>query len=293
MNRFNIIFRKYILFWALAAMVVGYLAGRYNPYRVYMLRVLITPLLFIMIFIMIFPTNLRSLLKLKYYTLPMIISFILFLISPFLAYLVSGVIPQDFRFLRTGIIISSTVPPEAMLSAWTGFLEGDILLSLIIQSFTFIMWILLVPFGLSLFFGNSSGFALMTVVKNLFFLIVIPFIIAGFLKKVFKEYLTADVLERLKPTLSSISGLIEIFVILISVGLSSEIIAKNPIIILWGFFTSVFYYALTFIIALYLTRLFRLEYHTSIPLVYENATKNLPIAMAVAISSFQNQTVLG
>ncbi len=293
MRRFNLIVRKYILLWALLAMIVGYLAGRYNHPRVESLKFLVTPLLFMMIFIMVFPTSLSSLKKLRFYMYPMIVSFGLFIISPFLANLISNIIPDNFQYLKTGIIISSTVPPDAMLSAWTGFLEGDILLTLIIQSFTFVVWIFLVPFGFSLFFGKSSYFSLLELIKNLFFMIVIPFLLAGFLKRIFKRYLTKEHLNRVKPTLSTASGIIEIFVILISVALGADIITKNPVIIMWGFFTASFYYAVCFIVSIYITRVLKFKYEIAIPLIYENGSRNLSIAMVVAITSFRGQAILG
>lgn len=293
MRKFNLLFRQYILLWAFLAMMLGYVAGKFNHERVVSLNLFITPLLFLMVFIMVLPTTLSSLLKLKYYMLPMLGSLILFLISPLFAYVVSLVIPESFQFLRIGIIISSTVPPDAMLSAWTGFLEGDILFSLIIQSFTFLLSLFFMPFSLSLFLGSLRSFSVFILIKNLFFLILIPFTLAGTLKAVLKRYLSENVLKRIKPTLSTISGLIGLFIIMISVGLSAEIIAKNPVIILWGFLTSFFYYWVGFVISIYITRIFRFRYDIAIPLIYENSTRNLSIAMLVAITSFKNQTILG
>jgi ACR3 family arsenite efflux pump ArsB len=293
MLRFNLLFRKYILLWAFSAMVIGYLAGKYNPQRVLSLSFLITPLAFVMIFIMVFPSSLRGLLKLRLYIYPMAVSFGLFLLSPFLAYAISSLIPQTFNFLKTGIIISSAVPPDAMLSAWSGFLEADILLTLIIQSFLSFVSLFLMPFGLPFLFDASAYFSLFILLKNLFFLIVIPFALGGLLKTIFRRIMTRELLNSLKPTLSSISGLIAIFIILISVALRADIIAQNPVIILWGFFTSAFYYALSFIISLYISRISKFNSETAIPIIFQNGSKNLPVAMVVALTSFKNQAVLG
>jgi ACR3 family arsenite transporter len=295
MKRFNLLVRKYLLLWALCAMVAGYLAGKYNNARVLSLQFLVTPLLFLMVFIMVFSTSLSSLAKLKLYLYPIAGSFLLFLVCPFLAYLIIQIIPDSFHYLGTGIIISSTVPPDAMLSAWTGFLEGDILLTLIIQSFTFVIWIFLVPFGFSLFFGSSAYFSLMLLVRNLIFMIVIPFVAAGILKRVLKRFLliSEDLLKRLNPTLSSASGIIELFIILISVALNAEIIRTNPVIIGWGVMTAALYYAAAFTLSVYVTRLFKLNQERAIPLIYENGSRNLSIAMVVAITSFKGQAVLG
>jgi ACR3 family arsenite efflux pump ArsB len=274
-------------------MVVGYLAGRFNPQRVESLRFLLTPLLFVMIFIMVFPSRLSSILKLKLYAFPIIMSFILTVLSPIFGILVSRIIPTQFLFLRTGIVISSTVPPDAMLSAWTSFLEGDILLTLIIQSFTFVLYLFLIPFGLKLLLAKSSIFSMGILIQNLFFLILIPFVIAGILKLFLKRFLTPQRMKELRPTLSSISGIIELLIILISIALRSEIITQNPVIIWWGVLTAALFYAVAFMAALYITKLFRFNHETSIPLIYQNGTKNLPIAMVIAITTFESRAILG
>lgn len=293
MHRFNMQFRKYILLWAFLAMVVGYMAGKFNPQRIASLKGLLTPLLFIMVFIMVFPTDISSLLKLKLYSFPIIVSFILSILSPVLGIVVSKIIPPGFLFLKTGIVISSTVPPNAMLSAWTAFLEGDVLFTFLIQSFTFVYYLFLVPFGLKLLLVNYSNFSLIILVKNLFFLIVIPFALAGGIRLMFREVLTKEALGRLKPILSSASGMIELFVIMISIALRASIISENPILILWGVFTASLFYASAFIAAFYITRLFRFDYATSIPLIYQNGSKNLPIAMVITITTFENRAILG
>jgi ACR3 family arsenite efflux pump ArsB len=293
MLRFNIVFRKYILFWALLAMVVGYVAGRYNPEKVSSLKSFLTPFAFVMIFVMIFPSNLSNLAKLKPYLYPLAVSFALFSISPFIAYIVSTIIPEHFQYLRTGIIISSAVPPDAMLSAWAGFLEADLLFTLIIQSFLSCVALFLMPFGLPFFFDQSSYFSLFILLRNLFFLIVIPFVSGGLLKILFRGYLTPGLLKRLKPTLSTISGLMAIFIVLISIALNAEIITENPVIILWGFLTSFFYYLASFVIGVYVSRAFRMSYEKSIPLIYQCGSRNLSVAMVVALSSFKNQAALG
>jgi ACR3 family arsenite efflux pump ArsB len=293
MHRLNIIFRKYILLWAFLAMVVGYLAGRFNPQRVESLQGLITPLLFAMIFIMVFPTSMPSLRMLKFYTFPLILSFIFTVLSPLGGILVARIIPAHFMYLRTGLVISTTVPPDAMLSAWTSFLEGDLLLALIIQSFTFVVYLLLVPFGLKLLLVNTLSFSSLILMKNLLILIVIPYILAGVIKLLFRKHLSRDLLKRMKPSLTSLSGIIEIVVILISIALRAEIITRYPVIIWWGVLSAALFYALAFITAFYITRLFRFNRETSVPLIYQNGSKNLPIAMVIAITTFESRTILG
>jgi len=286
-------FRKYILLWALLAMVVGYFVGRFNHERVLALKFLLTPLLFTMIFLMVFPVKMSSLLKFRLYSYQITASYVLTVLSPVLALIVSKIIPRDFVFLSTGIVISSTVPPDAMLSAWAAFLEGDVLLTLIIQSFTFIYYLFLVPFGFTLLFEGLTNFSLLILIKNLVFFIVMPFVLAGVLRVLLKRYITKDVLSLIRPTLSTISGIIELFIILISIALWEKIITNNPVVILWGVFTASLYYATALTAAYFMIKVFDFDYQTSIPLLFQNGSKNLPVAMVITLSTFQSEAILG
>lgn len=291
MRKFNLKFRQYILLWALLAMVVGYLVGRYNHQRALSLQPLITPLLFLMIFLILFPTDLSSIIHLGRYKYQIITSFFLSVLAPVISIALSRIIPARFQFLRTGIVISSTVPPNAMLSAWTVFLEGDVLLTLIIQSFTFIYYLFLVPFGLEALLGNATAFSFIILVKNLLILIVLPFLLAGALRTVFRRYLPG--LKRIKPSLSTAAGMIELFIILISIALRAGIIAENPVIIMWGVLTAALMYVALYAVAFLTTILLRFSRETSIALIFQNGSKNLPIAMVVALSTFGSRAMLG
>lgn len=293
MRRFNVVFRKYILLWALLAMVTGYLAGKFNHARVDACSFLLTPFAFFMMFIMVFPSSLASLLNLRRYAAPMAASFVLLLMAPFVAFGVSAVIPEPFHYLRTGIVLAAAVPPNAMISAWTAFLEGDVLLSFIIQSFSALAGLLFMPFGTRVLFEDISSFSLVLLLRNLFFLVVIPFVLGAVVRRVFRRYLTDDLMKKVKPTLSSISGIIELFIIMISVGLKAGVISEYPVIILWGVLTAALYHLASFVISLYGVKLFRFSYENAVPLAYQNGTKNLSVAMVIAITSFESRSALG
>ncbi len=293
MKKFSFVFRKYILLWAFLSMLVGYLSGKFNPERAVSLSVITEPFLFIMILIMIIPTELSNILKIKKYLFPIGIAVLMFLISPFIAQITLMIIPKKFSFLSTGIILVSTAPPDAMLSAWAGFLEADILLTLIIQSLTFLLWIFLLPFGLSIIFKGEKIFSMLLLIKNMIILIVIPFIIAILIKTFLKKRVPDEAKRGIRVALSTISGIIELFIILISIALNSDMISNYPIIILWGVVAAAIYYLSIFLIALFAARTAKISYESTIPIIYENATKNLPLAMVVALTSFNEHAILG
>lgn len=63
--------------------------------------------------------------------------------------------------------------------------------------------------------------------------------------------------------------------------------------LVWGLLLAFIYYLLTFLITLFIAGLFTNSYNNQIPIVYGTASKNLSIAIALALSVFSGQIVLG
>jgi len=63
--------------------------------------------------------------------------------------------------------------------------------------------------------------------------------------------------------------------------------------LLWGLLLPSLYYPITFIVSLFIARLLINSYYNQMPIVYGTASKNLSIALALALSVFKGNVVLG
>jgi len=294
MKNINQFFRKNLFSLVLTSIVLGFLLGWQLPQTAALLKSLIVPVLFLMIFVMIIPIEFRELVAVRKYKKEIIWGFIAILIlAPLVAYLVSFVAPEKYDFLKTGLILAATMPPGGMIVSWTGLLDANIELAMILQTGTFILALLTIPLTLSLLLSGSVHFSQSLLIQNIALYIFLP-LIAGFVVQVLlKKKYSKEKIKSWKPTLATISSLCALLVVFISVSLKVNVIISHPQMLLWGILLAVVYYLIMFLIVLFFSGLFISSYDNQMPIVYGTASKNLSIGVALALSVFSGSVVLG
>jgi len=294
MGRINQFFRKNLFSLVLASIILGFLLGWQLPQIAASLKSLIVPILFLMIFVMIIPVEFRELVAVRKYKKEIIWGFIaILLLTPLIAYLVGFVIPEKYEYLKAGLILSATMPPGGMIVSWTGLLDANIELAMILQTGTFILALLTIPLTLSLFLSKSVNFSQSLLIQNIALYIFLP-LIAGFIVQILlKKKYSKEKIKSWKPTLATISSLCALLVVFISTSLKSNTIISHPQVLLWGLFIAIVYYLIMFLIALFFSGLFIDSYDNQMPIVYGTTSKNLSIGVALALSAFSGSVVLG
>jgi ACR3 family arsenite efflux pump ArsB len=294
MKNINQFFRKNLFSLVLTSIALGFLWGWQLPQVATSLKSLIVPILFLMIFVMIIPMEFKELLAVRKYKKEIVWGFIAILIlAPLVAYLVNFICPKKYDFLKAGLILSATMPPGGMIVSWTGLLDANIELAMILQTGTFILALLTIPLTLSLLLSKSVHFSQSLLIQNIALYIFLP-LLAGFIVQVLlKKKYSKEKIKSWKPTLATISSICALLVVLISVSLKADVIIAHPQMLLWGVLLSFLYYLVVFLIALFFSGLFISSYDNQMPIVYGTACKNLSIAIALALSVFSGPVVLG
>jgi len=294
MKKFNAFFRKNLFYLVLASMFFGFLFGWQCQSFAPKLKVLIVPLLFLMIYVMIIPMEFRELVDLRKYKKETLLGILAILVlAPLIAYFVNFILPGKYAFLKAGLILSATMPPGGMIVSWTGLLDANVELAVILQTLTFVLAIVAIPLTLSLLLSKSIHFSKALLVKNILLYIFVP-LIAGFITQlILKRKYSKEKIKFWKPTLATISGLCALGVIFISVSLKTKAIVAHPQILLWGILLAFIYYLITFLVTLFTAGLFIDSYDNQMPIVYGAACKNLSIGIALALSVFKGPVVLG
>jgi ACR3 family arsenite efflux pump ArsB len=247
-----------------------------------------------MIFVMIIPVEFRELVAVRKYKKEIIWGFIAILIlAPLIAYLVGFVIPGKYEYLKTGLILSATMPPGGMIVSWTGLLDANIELAMILQTGTFILALLTIPLTLSLFLSGSVHFSQSLLIQNIAFYIFLPLMVGFVVQILLKKKYSKEKIKSWKPTLATISSLCALLVVFISTSLKSNIIISHPQVLLWGLFIAIVYYLVMFLVSLFSTGLLIDSYDNQMPIVYGTTSKNLSIGVALALSAFSGSVVLG
>lgn len=294
MKNINQFFRKNLFSLVLTSIVLGFLLGWQLPQVAALLKSLIVPILFLMIFVMIIPMEFKELLAIRKYKKEITWGFIAILfLAPLVAYLAGFAVPEKYDFLKTGLILAATMPPGGMIVSWAGLLDANVELAMILQTGTFILALITIPLTLSLFLSGSVHFSQSLLIQNIALYIFLP-LIAGFIVQILlKVKYSKEKIKSWKPTLATISSLCALLVIFISTSLKSNVIITHPQMLLWGILLAVVYYLIMFLVSLFFTGLLIDSYDNQMPIVYGTTSKNLSIGVALALSAFSGSVVLG
>jgi len=293
MEKINQFFRKNLFSLVLTSILVGFLFGWLFPHIASLLQVLIVPVLFLMIFVMVIAIDFKELVDIRKYRRELVWGILAILVlAPLVAYLINFAFPEKYDYLKSGLILAATMPPGGMIVSWTGLLDANIELAMILQTATFILALLTIPLTLALLLPNSVKFSQWLLIQNLLLYIFLP-LIAGFITQLLlKKKYSSKQIKSWKPSLSTISSMCALLVVFISVSLKVEAIISQPQLIIWGLLLSLSYYLITFLVTLFFSGLFINSYDNQMPIVYGTTSKNLSIGIALALSTFSGPIVL-
>jgi ACR3 family arsenite efflux pump ArsB len=294
MGKINQFFRKNLFGLVFTSIILGFLLGWQFPQTSAVLKPLIVPILFLMIFVMIIPIEFRELIAVRKYKKEIVWGFIAILIlAPLVAYLIGFAIPWKYDFLKTGLILAATMPPGGMIVSWTGLLDANIELAMILQIGTFILALLTIPLTLSLLLSGSVHFSQSLLIQNIALYIFLPLIVGFIVQILLKRKYSKEKIKSWKPTLATISSLCALLVVFISTALKARVIISQPQVLLWGVLIAIVYYLIMFLVALFFSGFFIDSYDNQMPIVYGTTSKNLSIGIALALSAFSGSVVLG
>jgi len=286
---FNTFFRKYMTVWVLLSIFLGLAFGYYFQIN---LSFLALPLVFVMIYVMIVPTRFSLFIKVFQSPKEIVLGLInILVIAPIIAFATSSLLLANHNFI-VGFTLAGAVPPGGMIAAWTGLLGGNVPLAIVLQTLTLILSVVQVPYTLQLLVGAYVEIPVALLTSSLAVMVFLP-LIAGFLtRQAIVKTAGEKMIDRLQPLFPILSGMAALAVVFVAASLQAVRIIANPSVISYAIVAAVIYYSLLFVVETVISRLAKLNYENSIPLIYGGATKNLSIAIALAISAFSNSSVV-
>jgi ACR3 family arsenite transporter len=312
------IFEKYLTLWVLLCIGAGIFLGKLAPtlsskldsLSVYEVSIPIAVCLFFMMYPIMVKIDFAEVLKAVKTPKPVALTlfinwaikpFTMFLIASFfLGYLFKGFLPgtemlktgQEVELWRSyisGAILLGIAPCTAMVLMWSYLAKGNQGLTLVmvaINSLT--MLVLYAPLGGFLLGVNAMPIPWQTILLSVAIYVALP-LVAGYfsrkwlIKSKGLEWFNTKFLHWLTPV--SIVALLATLVLLFS--FKGEIIAKNPLTILWIsiplFIQTIFIFCLGYFV---LARLLRLSYQDAAPSAMIGASNHFEVAIATAAMLF-------
>jgi len=271
----------------ISSLTLGVVIGLNTNYPGTLLKRYSTEFIFLMIasmgFTMTFSSFISALKDLKGFLFGMFLNFVF---APMLCYITSLIVPDPE--LKTGIILIGAVPCAGMAMVWTGLLEGDVPLAVVIGTGTMVLAPFFIPLIISYLAGHYVKIKITKIFLDLIYSILLPVIIGMCIREIFKSKIN---IKNYLPLCPAISAVCAAFLMFIAVNVTTPLILRNSEMLLPLLISSALIFPSLFVLA-YISSKRLFNRAKNIALTYACGMKNLPIALGIAIISFSTFTAL-
>ena len=280
------------LIWAIpiamtSGLVFGYLMDAS------MLKGLIFPVTFIMVFPMMVTLNVRSVFKGRDTGLQIAAQAVNFILIPFLAYLTGKIFfpveAEKYSLWAVGLFLMGVLPTSGMTISWTGFAGGNKGAAIKMVVFGLLIGALAAPVYTKVFMGTTIDVAMGHMFKQIALFVFIPLVAGLLVQRVLQKRYGMDIWnERIKPKFPPISALGVVMIAFLAMSLKARHVVRNPGDIVIILVPLVVFYGASYLLLSIIGRLF-FKREDAIALVFGVVMRNMSIALAIAMTSFGQQ----
>ncbi len=295
MQKLDKFVKKYMILLVLAFLTLGFLNGLFvNPKIVKGLKKLILPSAFFMLWLMMISMDIKKFANAIKYPKELIVSIVMSLIvAPLVMWPIAMIVTKNPKMF-SGLMLAGIVPPGGFVTYWSGILSADIGLAVVIELSAFIVSLVWIPYGMKLFVGKKVPINVGKLFIDILILLVGPFLLAYITRMIILKKGDQKGLKKVTPTLHFTSSLMAFYLVFAGISLKARFIYKHPGLIIFPALGMFFYYLLMFPFSYFIGhRVFKMKYDKAIPVVYGSSTKNLSIAMGLAIAAFGPLALMG
>ena len=289
-------FKETLPIWIILMLFAGFGFGLWKPHTAQSLKSWIFPVSFVMIYMMCIPLRIDAIADVFKRPKELLIALgMSLIIAPLIMWPLGAVFLKGETLLMAGILLAVLVPPGGLTAFWAGVMGADVSLALMVEMSALLLSIIWIPLGMQVMEGAKVTIHLMFLLEKIAILIVAPLIMGALthwalvsIKKNLRGHI------NLKPVFSIISGISALIIVFIALALKAKVILKDPMLIVMPAIVALLYYVITFAFTgWFAIKPLKIKYDKAVPIIYATGTKNLSIAMAVAVTVFGPEAMLG
>ncbi len=290
-------FKQSLPVWIILMLFLGFGFGLWKPHTAQSLKSWIFPVSFVMIYMMCIPLRIDALVDVFKKPKELLIALgMSLIIAPIIMWPLGSIFFfKGETLLLAGILLAVLVPPGGLTAFWAGVLNADVSLALMVEMSALLLSIIWIPLGMQLMEGAKVTIDFLFLIEKIVILIIAPLIMGGithFTLIKIKKNLRVHI--YLRPLFSIISGVSALLIVFIALALQSKVILKSPMIIILPAIVALIYYVTTFLFTgWFALKTLKIKFDKAVPIIYATGTKNLSIAMAVAVVAFGPKALLG
>lgn len=267
-----------------ALMVAGFFYGLVASTDV--LRSLILPFTFLMVYPMMVNLKLRQVLRGGDLKAQLLTQGINFAVIPFVAFGLGSVFFADRPYMALGLLLAALVPTSGMTISWTGFAKGNLAAAVKMTVVGLILGSLATPFYVEALMGAEVVVDLPAIFRQIVLIVFLP-MAAGFATQrgLISRYGREQFQKHLAPRFPGLSTMGVLGIVFIAMALKARAIAARPDQLLLIFVPLLLLYLFNYLLSTAAGKAL-LPRGDAIALVYGTVMRNLSIALAVAINAF-------
>lgn len=254
-----------------------------------LLKRLIVPLTFLMVYPMMVTLNIRRVFSGGDGRAQLLSQAINFAIIPFLAYGAGRLFFPQQPYMALGLLLAGLVPTSGMTISWTGFAGGNTAAAVKMTVIGLSLGSIATPFYVKFLLGAAIAVDLLAVGQQILVIVFLPMAL-GFATRqaLIRRYGQQGFQTRLAPRFPGLSTLGVLGIVFVAMALKARAIAGAPDLLLAILAPLALVYAANYLLSTFLGRLL-LPREDAIAMVYGTVMRNLSIALAIAINAFGPQ----
>ncbi|MCG6906279.1 MAG: bile acid:sodium symporter [Desulfobacteraceae bacterium] len=254
-----------------------------------LLKRLIVPLTFLMVYPMMVTLNLRRVFSGGDGRAQLLSQAINFAIIPFLAYGAGRLFFPQQPYMALGLLLAGLVPTSGMTISWTGFAGGNTAAAVKMTVIGLSLGSIATPFYVKFLLGTAIAVDLLAVGQQILVIVFLPMAL-GFATRqaLIRRFGQQGFQTRLAPRFPGLSTLGVLGIVFVAMALKARAIAGAPDLLLAILAPLALVYAANYLLSTFLGRLL-LPREDAIAMVYGTVMRNLSIALAIAINAFGPQ----
>lgn len=216
-----------------------------------------------------------------------------FVIIPLLAWILALVFLKDHPAIFVGFILYLVTPCTDWFLVFTSMARGNVPLGLALLPTNLILQIILIPVYLLLFAGELVPFQFSAFFETFLVFIVLPFILAILTRYILTKIKNHDWAHNFIDTIvSPFQTITLVLVLFVMFAGQTKIILNNLGPLSLVFIPIMIFFFVSFILAQFMSRKFKLSYGECALLTCTTAARNSPLSLAIAIGLFPDRPLI-
>ena len=226
---FNFLIRikKNLIISILIAMILGLIIGYY--FDTTSLKVLITPLTFMLVYPTMVALNLGSLREKANIKLQVTTQLLNFILFPLVAYVLGLLFFSDNSALRLGLLLMSLLPTSGMTISWTVMAKGNVNSAIRMVVIGLLLGALLSPLYITVLLGAEVNVPIFKIFTQIFIVVFVPLILAFLTQVILKKIYGQETFhKKIKPKFPLFSILGVVLIIFTAISLKAKLLVNDP-----------------------------------------------------------------